>query len=104
MITNQEQQLNIGVHNRGKLSLEVTNIYKYFGSIFSATQVKKGKPHPDIFLYASKKMGFKPDHCIVVEDSDHGVQAALAAGMKPLLYSTAYGYFMGRFRQSKNFQ
>jgi HAD superfamily hydrolase (TIGR01509 family) len=69
-----------------KLSLEVTNIYKYFGSIFSATQVKKGKPHPDIFLYASKEMGFKPDHCIVVEDSDPGVQAALAAGMKPLLY------------------
>ena len=69
-----------------KLSLEITHIHPYFFNIFSATQVKKGKPFPDLFLYAAKEMGFGPENCIVIEDSNPGIQAAIAAGMKPLLY------------------
>ncbi|KWV57550.1 hydrolase [Bradyrhizobium macuxiense] len=52
--------------------------------IFSATQVKHGKPAPDIFLFAAEQMGARPEHCIVIEDSVHGVTGARAAGMTVL--------------------
>ncbi|HEV7732612.1 MAG TPA: HAD family hydrolase [Candidatus Binatia bacterium] len=52
--------------------------------MFSATQVPRGKPAPDLFLYAAATMGAAPDRCVVVEDSVPGVQAAVAAGMPVL--------------------
>ncbi|WP_419904999.1 HAD family hydrolase [Kiloniella sp.] len=54
--------------------------------LFSSSQVSRGKPHPDVFLYAAEKMGYSPEHCIVIEDSLSGVQAGKAAGMKVLGY------------------
>ena len=50
--------------------------------IFSASMVKRGKPAPDLFLYAAEKMGVPPKDCIVVEDSAKGIRAAVAAGMR----------------------
>ena len=50
--------------------------------VFSATMVKKGKPAPDLFLYAAEKMGYKPSDCIVIEDSVAGITAAKAANMQ----------------------
>jgi HAD superfamily hydrolase (TIGR01509 family) len=50
--------------------------------LFSAEQVARGKPAPDLFLFAAKTMGFAPETCVVVEDSVPGVQAAVAAGMR----------------------
>ncbi|MBB6468528.1 HAD superfamily hydrolase (TIGR01509 family) [Aminobacter lissarensis] len=68
-------------------SLEVTGLAHYFGpSIFSSSMVKNGKPAPDIFLYAAKKMGFAPERSVVVEDSRYGVQGAVAAGMVAIGY------------------
>jgi HAD superfamily hydrolase (TIGR01509 family) len=58
----------------------------FTGRIFSAVEVKNGKPAPDLFLYAAQKMGVAPGHCVVVEDSPFGVQAAKAAGMRVLGY------------------
>ena len=52
--------------------------------IFSATQVKRGKPAPDLFLYAAEQMQASPERCVVIEDSIPGVTAALAAGMPVL--------------------
>jgi HAD superfamily hydrolase (TIGR01509 family) len=52
--------------------------------IFSAVQVKRGKPAPDLFLFAAKQMGTSPERCVVVEDSVPGVTAARAAGMTVL--------------------
>jgi beta-phosphoglucomutase-like phosphatase (HAD superfamily) len=55
----------------------------YFGdNIFSADQVARGKPHPDIFLLAAERMNVDRTTCVVIEDSPGGVQAALAAGMR----------------------
>lgn len=69
-----------------QLSLEVTRLKKYFSHVYSSLQVQRGKPFPDVFLHAAKEMDFTPDQCIVIEDSNPGVQAALSAGMKVLLY------------------
>lgn len=49
--------------------------------VFSASQVSRGKPHPDVFLFAAETMGVKPERCLVIEDSVPGVKAAIAAGM-----------------------
>jgi HAD superfamily hydrolase (TIGR01509 family) len=56
------------------------------GRIFSADQVERGKPAPDLYLYAAQTLGHEPGECAVIEDSPLGVEAALAAGM------AAYGY------------
>ena len=53
-------------------------------NIFSATQVKHGKPAPDLFLYAAEQMQAPPERCVVIEDSIPGVTGALAAGMTVL--------------------
>jgi len=52
--------------------------------IFSATQVKRGKPAPDLFLFAAGQMRVSPERCIVIEDSIPGITGALAAGMTVL--------------------
>lgn len=52
--------------------------------IFSASQVKRGKPAPDLFLFAAEQMNARPARCIVIEDSVPGVKGALAAGMRVL--------------------
>jgi HAD superfamily hydrolase (TIGR01509 family) len=49
--------------------------------VFSASQVARGKPHPDVFLFAAERMGTRPERCLVIEDSAHGVTAARSAGM-----------------------
>ena len=52
--------------------------------IFSATQVARGKPAPDLFLFAAEQMRTAPAHCLVIEDSLAGIAAAVAAGMTVL--------------------
>lgn len=67
------------------LSLQLTGLLDHFrGHIFSASEVPRGKPAPDLFLHASQQMGVAPDNCLVVEDSLSGIQAARAAGMQVL--------------------
>lgn len=70
-----------------QLALSVTGLSNFFGdNIFSAYEVKAWKPDPDLFLNAATTMGFKPTECLVLEDSLVGIEAAVAAGMKPVLY------------------
>ena len=52
--------------------------------LYSAEQVGRGKPWPDLFLFAAKSMGHAPASCVVIEDSTPGVEAAVAAGMPGL--------------------
>ncbi len=64
------------------VSLEVTGLTRFFaGRGFTASEVKAGKPAPDLFLHAAARMGVEPAHCLVIEDSEMGVRAGLAAGM-----------------------
>ncbi len=50
--------------------------------MFSSAQVARGKPFPDLFLFAAAQMGAEPASCLVIEDSVPGVTAAVAAGMR----------------------
>lgn len=68
--------------DRLALCLELLDLEKLFGAnVFSASQVARGKPHPDVFWFAAERMGVDPRDALVVEDSAGGVQAAVAAGM-----------------------
>ena len=55
--------------------------------LFSAEEVRHGKPAPDLFLHAAARMGHAPSRCLVIEDSVPGVQAAVAAGMPVIGYA-----------------
>jgi phosphoglycolate phosphatase len=73
---------------RVRHGLHQKHLVHHFGdSIFTSTQVKKGKPAPDLFLFAAEQMNADYKNCIVVEDSVPGVQAAVAANMFVLGYA-----------------
>jgi HAD superfamily hydrolase (TIGR01509 family) len=57
---------------------------RFAPNIFSAAEVKRGKPAPDLFLLAATRMAVAPERCIVVEDSVAGITAAVAAAMTPI--------------------
>ncbi|GAB2781276.1 HAD family hydrolase [Streptomyces chlorus] len=72
-----------GSHERIRVGHRTTGLDRWFDDerIFSSQDVGRGKPAPDLFLYAAERMGVAPERCAVVEDSPLGVQAAVAAGM-----------------------
>ncbi|MFE7135827.1 HAD family hydrolase [Streptomyces sp. NPDC057638] len=77
-----------GSHERIRVGHRRTGLDLWFPDeiIFSAQDVGRGKPAPDLFLHAAARMGVAPERCVVVEDSALGVAAAIAAGMD------VYGY------------
>jgi HAD superfamily hydrolase (TIGR01509 family) len=82
-----------GSHEKMQLTLRVTGLLSFFaGRIFSATQVARPKPAPDLFLLAAQTLGFSPKAAVVIEDSTRGVKAALDAGMRVLGYTASVGY------------
>ncbi|HEY2053238.1 MAG TPA: HAD-IA family hydrolase [Solirubrobacterales bacterium] len=77
-----------GSQEKMRLTLGLTGLRERFaGRIFSADEVTKGKPAPDLFLLAAERMGAAPGDCVVVEDSPFGAAAAQAAGMAALGYA-----------------
>jgi beta-phosphoglucomutase len=62
--------------------LKKAKLNKLFDVIITGNDIKKGKPHPDIFLLAAKRLGLKPKECVVVEDAILGIIAAKRAKMK----------------------
>jgi HAD superfamily hydrolase (TIGR01509 family) len=62
--------------------LERTGIRSLFGVVVTGDEVQRGKPHPDIYLRTSKKLGIPPEACLVIEDALTGVAAAKAANMR----------------------
>lgn len=62
--------------------LSQVGVFDYFSHITSGQEVARGKPNPDIYLLAIKKLGISPEECIAFEDSENGARAAIAAGLK----------------------
>jgi HAD superfamily hydrolase (TIGR01509 family) len=74
-----------GTPEKIRHGLTCAGLYDLFAPrIFSASQVKRGKPAPDLFLFAAAQMQTAPARCIVIEDSIPGITGALAAGMTVL--------------------
>lgn len=65
--------------------LRLVGLREYFDRLISATQVKEGKPSPDIYIYACEQLGLAPEECIAVEDSPNGVKSAYGAGCRVIM-------------------
>jgi HAD superfamily hydrolase (TIGR01509 family) len=74
-----------GTHEKIRHGLTCAGLYDRLApDIFSATQVERGKPAPDLFLFAAERMQAAPARCVVIEDSIPGIKGARAAGMTVL--------------------
>lgn len=74
-------------------SLELTALAGFFGRhVFSSYVIQSWKPEPGLFLHASERMGFAPEQCLVIEDSDVGIEAARRAGMRALWFRGDAGH------------
>lgn len=74
-----------GSHEKMRLTLGLTGLLPFFeGRLFSADQVARGKPAPDLFLFAAREIGIPIDHSVVIEDSLPGAQAGVSAGARVL--------------------
>lgn len=74
-------------HHHIQVVLNLTGlIHNFHGKLYSANDVARPKPFPDVYLYAAQQMNTNPEYCVVIEDSVPGVQAAYKAGM------TVFGY------------
>jgi HAD superfamily hydrolase (TIGR01509 family) len=62
--------------------LEALGVRRLFGAVVSSWEVPRGKPAPDVFLEAARRLGVRAEGCLVVEDSAHGLRGAKAAGMR----------------------
>jgi HAD superfamily hydrolase (TIGR01509 family) len=75
------------IHLRIRITLTTAGLIDRFGGrLFSAEDVGRGKPAPDLFLHAAATLGIEPGRCAVVEDAPAGVEAANAAGMTAFAY------------------
>lgn len=79
-----------GAPEKIRHSLVVTGLLDFFDPhLYSAHQVARGKPAPDLFLFAAEQMGAAPSASVVIEDSEAGIAAARAAGMRVLGFAGA---------------
>lgn len=73
-----------GTRNVVEKTLAALGLSELFDEVVAAEDVKAGKPEPDVFLEAARRMGVDPGNCVVFEDAPAGIAAAIAAGMKPV--------------------
>ena len=72
-------------YERTKEYLTKVGIFDSFRRIVCATMVARGKPEPDIYIYAAEQLGLKPEECIALEDSPNGVKSAASAGCRTIM-------------------
>lgn len=71
--------------DRARAQLTEVGLDRFFDEIVSASQVERGKPAPDVYLFACEKMGVNPSGAVAVEDSPNGVQSAFSAGLSVVM-------------------
>lgn len=72
-------------YERASQHLTLAGVRDCFDDIICASNVKRGKPFPYIYLYACEKMGLRPESCLALEDSPNGIKSAYNAGCVPVL-------------------
>ncbi len=81
-LRDQGIKISLGSSSKNaKTVLRLLNIEHLFDAIADGTMITKSKPDPEIFFIAANLLQTKPEHCVVFEDAEAGVEAALAAGM-----------------------
>lgn len=81
----KECRIKIAIGSSSKntpMILEKIGLKDYFDAVADGNEIKNSKPDPEVFLLAAKKLAVDPEQCLVVEDADAGVEAALTGGMK----------------------
>ena len=73
-----------------KNNLEKTKLEKYIDEIASGAEVENGKPAPDVFLLAAKRLGVDPKDCLILEDSKAGIKAGKASGARVFMVPDMY--------------
>jgi len=73
-----------------ELLLTSLKIKKYFNAVITAAEIKRGKPEPDVFLEAAKRVKVKQSQCVVIEDAPVGIESAKRAGMKCIALTTTH--------------
>ena len=63
------------------LVLDLAGLADAFVATVSSEEVRRGKPAPDVYLEAARRVGVQPSRCVAIEDSSNGLRAAVAAGM-----------------------
>lgn len=86
----QKKRIRMAVASSSAVSqiesnLETAGIRGYFSAVVRGTQVRRGKPEPDIFLCAAEQIGCAPGECFVFEDSENGIKAGHAAGCTAIM-------------------
>ncbi|MCF7568790.1 HAD family hydrolase [Sabulilitoribacter arenilitoris] len=81
-----------GPRNKIILNLTTVDLIHKFSEerIFSSYDIGSWKPEPEIYLFAAKKMGFKPKECVVIEDSIYGIEAAISGGFDTYAYTKGH--------------
>ena len=79
-----------GLSTNINFMFEHVPIKKYYAQVIDASQVTKGKPHPEIFLKAAASVNAEPKNCVAFEDSVAGIRSAKAAGMKVVGLTTTH--------------
>ncbi len=81
----QKSDIRVALGSASKnspLILDQLGLSKYFDIVVDGNSVSTAKPNPEVFLVAAERLGVNPVECVVIEDAQSGVQAALAAGMQ----------------------
>lgn len=90
----KERDIKIAIGSSSKnspLILGRIGLDKYFDATADGNDISRSKPDPEVFLVAARKLGIPPENCMVVEDAEAGIEAALAAGMRVLGVGFASG-------------
>jgi beta-phosphoglucomutase len=94
------------VRNTIEVMMDKSDLSKYLDFIISNQDVKNGKPDPEMYNMAIKRLGFKPEECLIVEDNENGVKAAIASGAHLLKVESpndvTYFNIMNRINELEN--
>lgn len=97
-LRNRGIRISLGSSSKNaKFILQKVELIDLFDAISDGTNITKSKPDPEVFLKGAEFLGLSPEDCVVVEDADAGIEAAVAGGMHPAGIGEARDYVKTEF-------